>query len=201
MYSKKEGLIDRRKKQILDAATNVFSKKGFSKTLMEKVAHLAKIGKGTIYQYFESKQNLFLSAVERGLDNLKDSVLREIGKGKSPLGQIENAVRAYLRFFESNPEMIGILLRSPIELQERMHKRYFQHYYTYIGKMEEIFREGQISGQIKKLDIKGAIGVLSNMLNGLIYMWQVEGKKYPLSERAPIILKIYFKGIVSTPRL
>ncbi len=51
-----------KKQLILDAAVTVFREKGFEKTRMDDVAQLAGIGKGTIYQYFSSKDELLLKS-------------------------------------------------------------------------------------------------------------------------------------------
>ncbi len=53
-----------RKTQIITAAACVFSKNGFSNTVMADIALEAGIGKGTIYEYFKSKEDLFFAVFE-----------------------------------------------------------------------------------------------------------------------------------------
>jgi AcrR family transcriptional regulator len=52
---------------ILDAAVQVFSTKGYHNTRMEEIATVAGIGKGTIYEYFDSKLQLFQAMMESSL--------------------------------------------------------------------------------------------------------------------------------------
>ncbi len=52
---------------ILDAAVQVFSTKGYHNTRMEEIATVAGIGKGTIYEYFDSKLQLFQDMMESSL--------------------------------------------------------------------------------------------------------------------------------------
>lgn len=194
--AKKKELTQMRQKQILDVAARVFSKKGFARTQVDEIANLAGLGKGTVYRYFKDKKSLFLSVADKGIENLKDLVLEAMAKEKEPLDRIKKAIEAYLKFFEDNSNLIRILIHEQSEFQKRIQKRYFDHYYEHINKMEEVFRQGIAKGQIKKIDVKGAIGILTNMLNGLVYMWQIEGRKYPIVEKVPMLLKIYFSGIV-----
>ncbi len=58
--------VDRELKrgQLLEAAAKVFSERGFKRTTMAEVARRADVGKGTIYEYFESKESLFLELFE-----------------------------------------------------------------------------------------------------------------------------------------
>ena len=60
----------RRHTEILDAATKVFAADGYADADVQVVADALGVGKGTIYRYFPTKQELFLSAVDRGLDSL-----------------------------------------------------------------------------------------------------------------------------------
>jgi AcrR family transcriptional regulator len=54
--------------QIVDAAATVFAEKGFFKTIMADIAAEAGIGKGTLYEYFRSKDDLFFAVFERFMD-------------------------------------------------------------------------------------------------------------------------------------
>ncbi|MBE9530214.1 MAG: TetR/AcrR family transcriptional regulator, partial [Proteobacteria bacterium] len=53
-----------KKNQIIEAAAQIFAKNGFSGTIMAEIAHCAGIGKGTIYEYFKSKEELFFAVFE-----------------------------------------------------------------------------------------------------------------------------------------
>ncbi|MCK5305801.1 MAG: TetR/AcrR family transcriptional regulator [Candidatus Omnitrophica bacterium] len=194
--AKKNELTRMRQKQILDVASDVFSKNGYARTQIDEIANIAGLGKGTVYRYFKDKKNLFLSVADKGIEDLKDLVLEAMAKEREPLDKIKKAIEVYLRFFEGNSSLIGILIHEQSEFQKRIQKRYFDHYYEHINKMEEVFRQGIANGQIKKIDVRGAIGILTNMLNGLVYMWQIEGRKYPIVEKLPMLVKIFFSGIV-----
>jgi AcrR family transcriptional regulator len=69
--AEKEGALDTSKEQkqlkkihIIKAASQVFAKKGFSGTVMADIAVQAGIGKGTLYEYFDSKEDLFFAVFE-----------------------------------------------------------------------------------------------------------------------------------------
>ena len=189
-------LAEQRRNEILDAASHVFSKHGFIKTTIDQVASHAGLGKGTIYQYFKSKNELFLSVGERGMDRLKDSVLMVIEKEKDPINRIEKAIRAYLSFFEQNSNMAAILMQEQSVFKKKVQKRYFEHYYGHINKTREIFKTAISQGLIKDINVDKAISILTSMLNGLVYMWHAEGMKYSLTDKIPMVLKIFFTGTI-----
>jgi len=193
--AKRKELTQMRRKQILDVATEVFSKDGYARADVDEIANLADLGKGTVYRYFKSKKGLFLSAVDRGLDKLKDTILKEVEKTDDPLGKIENAIKAYLSFFEENRNLIGILIHEQSSFQKRIAKHYFEHYYGNVDRIKETFKAGMEKGVIKKMDIDSVVGILPAILNGIVYMWQIEGKRYRLMDKAPVVLKIFFTGV------
>ena len=55
---------EERKKQIILAAAQIFAQKGYTGTVMDEIARCAGIGKGTIYEYFDSKEDLFFAVFE-----------------------------------------------------------------------------------------------------------------------------------------
>lgn len=61
---------ERRMEEILDAAFKVFSARGYHNTTVDDIAQEAGISKGTCYQYFTSKEDIFIATMERTLDTL-----------------------------------------------------------------------------------------------------------------------------------
>jgi AcrR family transcriptional regulator len=97
------GRIDRedRREMILDVATEVFLSEGYAATSMSSIA--AKLGgsKGTLYNYFKSKEELFLAYVQRNCDVHRKEVgelLTEEGEARAVLTAY---ARRYLRVFTS----------------------------------------------------------------------------------------------------
>jgi len=186
-----------RQKQILDAAAKVFSTKGFARTQVDEIANLAGLGKGTVYRYFKDKKNLFFSVADRGIENLKDFVLEAMAKEKGPVEKIKRAIETYLKFFNEHSDLIRIFIHEQSEFQNRIQKRYYKHYYEHLNKIEEIFKEAQDLGLVKKMiNPRLAIAVLTDMLNSFIYTWHLTGKKYSLSKGFSVITDIYFTGIL-----
>ena len=188
--------IEKRKNQILDVASIIFSKEGFARANTDEIAKAANLGKGTIYRYFKNKKELFLSVVDRGLNKLKDAILIEVEKTDDPLKKIENAIKTYLSFFEKNRNLIGILIHEQSSFQKRIAKRYFEHYYGNVDRIKQTFKAGIERGLIKDMDIDSVISVYTSMLNGLVYMWQIEGRRYRLIDKVSIVTKIFLTGII-----
>ncbi|MEJ5186780.1 MAG: TetR/AcrR family transcriptional regulator [Candidatus Geothermincolales bacterium] len=76
MPRRENPLKDERERQIKEAALRLFSEKGFHDTTVQDIAEEAGLGKGTIYWYWDSKEDLAFSLVEDMLSAFLDLVRR-----------------------------------------------------------------------------------------------------------------------------
>lgn len=102
-----------RKKQILDGAKKLIARKGYYQTHVEDILREVKIGKGTFYLYFKNKEDLFISILERFLDDWEESVLKvTTDSGQKDLQlYFQTLITRSLYFFEMNKELCNIYLR------------------------------------------------------------------------------------------
>ncbi|HUM03749.1 MAG TPA: TetR/AcrR family transcriptional regulator [Thermoanaerobaculia bacterium] len=104
---------------ILRAATDVFARKGFHDVLTEEIAREAGVGKGTLYRYFQTKDDLYYAAVLAGFDEM-DTVLADpkLG-GRSPAETLALVAREVLRVFWNRPSFTMISHRDGRRLRVR----------------------------------------------------------------------------------
>src|SRR5271165_1345139 len=76
--TKHEIVTEFRSSEILEAATKVFSSKGFADTTVDEIADEAGIAKGTIYLYFRSKRDIYIAALKQGVRLANDAVRQKL---------------------------------------------------------------------------------------------------------------------------
>src|SRR3954463_4441272 len=86
----------RRRAQILDTAARIFATYGFANTQVQTIANHLGVGNGTVYRYFPTKEQLFLSTVERGLKELEAEMDAVLSQPLAGPDLIRLAVRTYL---------------------------------------------------------------------------------------------------------
>ncbi|WP_026886051.1 TetR/AcrR family transcriptional regulator [Clostridium beijerinckii] len=80
--------LKNKENEILAAAIDIFFKKGFSGTNMQDIADKAQIGKGTIYEYFRSKDDLFVQALKYDHRNFTMNANQKISQEESFLKKL-----------------------------------------------------------------------------------------------------------------
>jgi len=91
---------------IIDAAEEVFMSKGFEHATMDDVAEAAEFSKGTLYTYFQSKNELCLSIVLRGLKVLIGQIEEVVNESTLSINKIELLAAKFLKFYNKYPNYI-----------------------------------------------------------------------------------------------
>jgi len=195
--TQKDTLKAKREKQILSASMRIFSKYGYQNTDVEKIADLAGLGKGTVYRYFKSKQNLFLSTLEWGLVSLRSEISRAIDRADDYLERVQLALSTYLSFFEKNRDFYRVLIQERVWAEvESSGWRWKEKHLSHIDHLEKILSEGMNKGYFKRVNPKSCAYALWGLTNYLLYKWLISERKYPIKKELSVIQKTFFEGIL-----
>jgi AcrR family transcriptional regulator len=94
---------------ILEAASRVFAQRPFHEVLIDDVASDAGIGKGTIYRYFETKDDLYFATILFALDSLAAALERALPQESSPARRLERIAIEILSYFWERRYLIPML--------------------------------------------------------------------------------------------
>jgi len=94
---------------IIEAAIQVFSQKGYHNTRMEEIAQAAGIGKGTIYEYFNSKLHLFQSMIEDSLQFYMHRMEVQRSDQMPMAERLKILIDSHIRFCLENRELTRVL--------------------------------------------------------------------------------------------
>ncbi|HYQ37007.1 MAG TPA: TetR/AcrR family transcriptional regulator [Mycobacterium sp.] len=143
-----------RRDEIMAAAKEVFARKGFHETTIADIAKEAGLAYGSVYWYFDSKDELFhaLMAVEESaLRNHVAAALAALGVPAENVGQeapLRAAVEATLEYFESDKATVKLLLRDRYALGERFEKHLGGIYERFIDDIESFIVAAQERGEV-----------------------------------------------------
>ncbi|MFZ2630569.1 MAG: TetR/AcrR family transcriptional regulator [Desulfosalsimonadaceae bacterium] len=107
-------LDDQKKETILAAAAKLFASEPFHKVLLSDVAEAAKVGKGTLYTYFKSKEDLYLAVISQGFAQLLTRLRERIVKdAQDALGDLAILIEEYVNFAFKNPYFSELMRTVP----------------------------------------------------------------------------------------
>ncbi len=112
-----------KRERILSAATAVFAERDFHQVLVSEVAERAGVGKGTVYLYFPTKDDLQRAALEGSLERLAAEVERVATGPGTPDSVLSALVLSILRFFWRRPHLLTLAQRFEQRFQRRANAR------------------------------------------------------------------------------
>ncbi|HZK21708.1 MAG TPA: TetR/AcrR family transcriptional regulator [Oscillospiraceae bacterium] len=94
--------------RILAVATSEFANNGFENTSIYTIAKKAKISVGSLYKYFDSKDNIFITVVQMGLYKLEGLLTEIYAKDEDVIIKVERIIRELIYFSRKNPDLIKL---------------------------------------------------------------------------------------------
>lgn len=105
-----------RRQAMLEAARAVFAEKGFANATIEEVAHRAEFGKGTVYNYFEKKEDLLFAIIDELHDEvctlIETSFAPESNEQKTFRETFRDFVEAFFGFFDKRQDLLIIAMKE-----------------------------------------------------------------------------------------
>ena len=145
---KEENFEKNKGKRILNAALEIFSEYGFAQAKISQIAKRAKVAEGTIYEYFQSKDDLLVSLpqerFERNLKNLNARFLPN-----TSIGKLQGYFKHHVDIFLSNPDFLKVFI-----LHIMLHPAFYgtpsyRIYADYNKILENIVEEGKNNGSFR----------------------------------------------------
>ena len=150
-----KGLPRGKKERVLAAATNLFAERGFHRTEMDAIARRAGISKGSLYNYFKNKDDLFHYICNLGIDEFRESVWREILPDWDIYRPIEQLFRREVPLILEHPQNLQIYLNLASSGMKKFACRYTQKGEEFAAKrLKNLLRRGMENGIVRQdLDV------------------------------------------------
>ncbi len=136
------------KHEIIDVAARLFARYGFKKTSIDEVALAARIGKGTVYLHFASKEEMFAEVVERLSQRMLDALTTAVKRARSPSGKVRAFVEAKLTSVATLAEAYGVREETFLELLSMARAHRGSHDVREHALLSDVLREGNASGAL-----------------------------------------------------
>jgi len=181
---------------IVDVAQRLFAKYGFKKTTIDEIAHSAHIAKGSIYYYFDSKEDIFRAVLDKENRLWSQKVREVINRASTPQEKLRAYLVTRMKYLSKLTNFYSALREEYLEhysFVENIRKKYFREE---IEIVKAILKEGTEKRVFQIEDLELMAFVIVATLKGLEYSWTMEIPTPDIEKRIDLLLKVLFNGLL-----
>lgn len=141
--------MNKRKRDVLKAASKVFAKYGYRGATMDEIALEAGVVKGTLYYNFKNKEEIFNGIIESGITHLREDLDKVRKMNIDAHEKLRTGIKIQLEFFYENKEFFKVIL-SQIWGEEPRQAKLRESIRQYINDVKESLDEAVKDNVIEK---------------------------------------------------
>ena len=201
--SRKEREYRRHRQEILQAALKLFSEKGFHNVSMNEIAQKAEFAVGTMYKFFENKEDLYKALVLEQADKFHNALSRAIEEPVNEIEKIRNYVKTKGEVFSANISVIRLYYAetrgASFNVKAGLDSEIQERYSHFLEMLASVFASGMEKKRFKKIaDPYHLAMALDSLTNAFLFLWLEAPDRHRYPEDPDVILDILFKGLADT---
>ncbi len=195
--SPKQDVSEERKSQILDAAMETFTKKGFHKTRMSDIAESSGLSKGSLYWYFDSKDAIILKLIDRVFEfEIKDltTLLTDDRSAEERLYiYAERAGQDIIKMLKWMPLVYDFLA---LAFRQDTIKNAIQRYYKKnLDLLVALIQQGMDAGEFNPGSAQEAAYAIGAIVEGTVMLWLYDPDQIDIQAHIKSSTKLLLRGL------
>ncbi len=174
---KRQHKKERKRAAIMQAATALFSERDYHIVHMDDVAARARVGKGTLYRYFPTKDDLYFATVIDAWDRMRHELAEADDASDPPAENLYRMTERVLAFFWPRRQFVA-LLRDNMEHPEWRSRRE-----VVIGLVESELRREDAARALAAGDLRMAVELFLGMFRAALLYRDEEGRPESLARQ------------------
>jgi AcrR family transcriptional regulator len=185
-----------RRQQIVDVSAQVFARGGYHATGIAELCVANELGRGALYHYIGSKEELLAAIHDRVMDEVMASVERVAAAGGSPRAQLTMHGDELLDIIARYPDHVWVFLHEFPALTGERAEQFRERRHEFERRIEGILRAGVESGEFHDVDPRLTALAWLGMHN-YTYLWLKPNQSFTAREVAKQFADIFISGIQS----
>lgn len=193
----KAKVAEERRSQILEAALRCFAHQGYHQTTMEDIVEESGLSKGTLYWYYESKKEIFVSVMENWLGKWGKSLGESFSPQDPPAEKLRKLNQAMIRSGLELRDLLPVVLEfwshaMQDETIKEMLRAMFEEYGSLISG---ILQEGITKGEFREANVHHLASILVAAYDGLLFQWMLNPETFPWPEVATTLIETFLRSM------
>jgi len=191
---------ERQRREMLEAALDLFSEKGYHNVTMHEIAHKAEFAIGTLYKYFRNKEDLYRALMLEKADEFRKVLRAALDEQDDEVHKLRHYIKAKSEFFRDHLPLIRLYysetygesfnLKSGLDAEIRRRHDELLHI------LASIFDSGMRKKRFKRITDPYSLAIaLDGITTAFLFEWIEAPEHRPFPEDPDVIMNILFKGL------
>lgn len=192
----------RHRSEILDAALELFSEKGYHNVSVQEIAARAEFATGTLYKFFKNKEALY-RAIIMNLARKYHRILKEALTDQEVdiLTTLQNYIMAKAQVFTENVAIIRLYLAethgASFNLQAGMKQDIRVFYDEVANQLAAFFKSGVEKKVFRELDPYYMAVALEGITNAFLFRWMENPDRHPYEDNVKVVTDMFLGGVLA----
>jgi len=191
---------EKQRATILAAAAICFSRKGYHRTTMDEIVAESGLSKGTLYWYFESKQDLFLEIFESWGDTMLEAMRGMAENRSQPAADRLRALGMWsMEMLAAESEIVTLMIEAYTALRgdREAYERLLKVYSPFLDMLTDVIEDGVRQGEFKPVNARPLAEALGAALDG-IALQNLIGMPGDTRARVTTFVEVIIDGLTRT---
>lgn len=193
-----------RENQIREAALKLFSRKGFHNTTITDISEAAGLGKGTIYWYWKSKEELAFSLVEDMLYAFVDLLEKAVRWEGGFREKFDRLLEEVTKLYHLEKEHCRLLWKFRADRHYIFDQEYVRKVTSYYLRMRKaiaaLVKEGMEEGALRKMDPDRLALAMLGIAEGLELEWLENEEDFDIGEGLRLVFRALLDGLTTVEK-
>lgn len=186
---------------ILDSAEKLFIEKGYNDTSMNDIGERADFSRTSVYQYFSSKEEIYLCILEHYNELLTDRVADATGNALTVPDKIRAFLEEIRKMIHEKPNFFGLYFIQRHQVEPRLSAELRARLNAERRRLENVFRdfyrEGVERGEVRNIGVKDASNLFFAQIMGMMLLHEYYGEEFDvtLDEHLDKSLQLYLEFV------
>jgi AcrR family transcriptional regulator len=168
-----------KRERILGAGLSLFANAPYQSVTMDSVAAAAGVAKGTLYLYFESKEDLYLGILSDGLETIARNYQASVNPAASVADRLRRAIEVTLEFYDKRRDLLRLMATEEPRMAEARNRLIDEWRERGVRFFTSLIEEGAGAGIFRASDpLLATWAILGSMRSVMLYY----GPRRPISE-------------------
>jgi len=191
----------RQRQDMLAAALQLFSEKGYHNVSMHEIAQNSEFAIGTLYKFFKNKEDLYKALILEQVEKFEEALTKAIEEPDDEVEKLRNYVRTKGQMFRDNISMVRLYFAetrgASFNITAGLDHEIRDRYGPFLETLASIFKSGIDRKRFVKIADPYHLAVaIESLTNGFLFLWVEAPERHPYPEDPDAILNILFKGLI-----